>query len=321
MHSMSETTHTFTQVPQGERLDRALSAYLPELSRSQIQKLIDDGFVLVDGTRQKTGYKLRGTETLTVHIPPPPSERIEAEDIPLNILYEDADIVVIDKPAGLVVHPSLGNLHGTLVNALLFRYPDMANMAEVHEDGEGDAESAGRVGIVHRLDKDTSGVLVVARHLDALRALMGQFQARTVEKIYLALLDRRPKTTTGLIDAPIGRDPKMRQKMSVQASGRPAQTEYEIIDDSLAGMKTLVRVKLLTGRTHQIRVHMAFLGCPVVGDSVYGLRRISITGLTRQFLHAQQLSFDHPRTGERLSFQSPLPPDLAQALEQVREIV
>ncbi|MCS6836168.1 MAG: RluA family pseudouridine synthase [Anaerolineae bacterium] len=306
--------HLFTAPQGGQRLDRTLADCLPQLSRAQIQRLIDEGRVLVDGLRVKAGQKLRGGESLLVRLPPPQDSTPQPEDIPLDVVYEDDDLVVIDKPAGLVVHPSLGNVSGTLVNALLYRYPQMVDM-------QGDEDSEGRLGIVHRLDKDTSGLLVVARHLDALRNLMAQFQARTVKKYYLALLDRRPKTSTGLIDAPIGRDPRERQKMSVLASGKPAQTEFELLEDRYAGGRALVRLHLLTGRTHQIRVHMAFIGCPVVGDTVYGLRKSSIPALKRHFLHAHSLSFDHPRTGERLSFQSPLPDDLQALLESLREVI
>jgi len=306
--------HLFS-APQGnQRLDRILAEFLPQLSRAQIQRLIEEGRVLVDGLRVKAGIKLRGGEALLVRIPAPHDPTPQPEDIPLSIVYEDDDLVVIDKPAGLVVHPSLGSNSGTLVNALLYRYPQMVDM-------QGGEDSEGRLGIVHRLDKDTSGLLVVARHLDALRALMAQFQARSVEKHYLALLDRRPKTSTGLVDAPIGRDPRERQKMSVQAKGRPAQTQFELLEDRYAGGRALLRLHLLTGRTHQIRVHMAFIGCPVVGDTVYGLRKSSVPGLKRHFLHAHTLSFDHPVTGERLSFESPLPAELDAVLAALREVV
>lgn len=239
-----DESHLFTAAQGGQRLDRALAEHLPQLSRAQIQRLIDEGRVLVDGLRVKAGHKLRGGESLLVRLSPPQDRAPQAQDIPLNVVYEDDDLAVIDKPAGLVVHPSLGNVSGTLVNALLYRYPQMVDMQD-------DEDSEGRLGIVHRLDKDTSGLLVVARHLDALRALMAQFQARTVAKHYLALLDRRPKTSTGLIDAPLGRDPRQRQKMSVQASGKPAQTEFELLDDRYVGGRALVRLHLLTGRTHQ----------------------------------------------------------------------
>ncbi len=212
---------------------------------------------------------------------------------------------MIDKPAGLVVHPGAGNPSGTLVNAILARYPEIADMNYAPQ----------RRGIVHRLDKDTSGLILVARNAPTLHRLMRQFQKRTVEKTYVALLERAPKTPTGRIDMPIGRDPANRRKMAVLRSGRPAISEFTVVERFADG-KALVHVKLLTGRTHQIRVHMAFLGCPIVGDVLYGYRRQT---LPRQFLHAWRLCFDHPRTGERLCFESPLPPRLEAALADLRK--
>ena len=293
-------TLEFTVSPDdaGARLDMLVLAAIPDLSRVQVQALIKDGQVLVDGRKIKAGVKLRGGESVQVQRPPvasadePEESSIEPEDIQLKIVYEDEDVVVIDKRAGLVVHPGVGNPRGTLVNALLARYPELIEM----EDAE-DAE--GRMGIVHRLDKDTSGLLVVARNLETMRALMTQFRERTVTKQYLALLERRPKTETGVIDAPIARDPRQRKRMAVIQDGRPAVTEFDIIDDQFQDDRTLVRVTLRTGRTHQIRVHMAFIGCPVVGDRVYGYRKQRTT-LKRQFLHATTLIFQHPRTGETL---------------------
>lgn len=293
----------------GERLDKIVVARLGEgFSRTQAQKLIDDGNVSVDGAAIKAGAKLKGGEFIRIAIPvPAPQQDVQAEDIPLRIVYEDADIAVIDKPAGLIVHPGAGNEHGTLVNALLARYPEIEQIPIAPK----------RRGIVHRLDKDTSGLILAARNATAMHKLMAQFQARTVEKTYVTLVERPPKTTTGRIEAPIARDPGDRKRMAVQRGGRPAISEFETIQRYKEGY-ALLRVRLLTGRTHQIRVHMAFIGCPVVGDVVYGYRRQRL--MRGQFLHAARLCFDHPRTGERLCFEAPLSPRLQAVLESLTPI-
>jgi 23S rRNA pseudouridine1911/1915/1917 synthase len=290
-----------------DRLDKLVAAQLPNLSRARVQAIIKEGHVTVDGETAKSGVKLRGGETVRVSIPIEEDIPTEAEDIPLNVIYEDEVLAVIDKPAGLVVHPGSGVESGTLVNALLARYPELAAM--------NDAE--GRQGIVHRLDKDTSGLMVIARTAEARDTLMAQFQARTVDKTYLALLERAPKTRTGRVDAPIGRDPKQRKRMAVIREGKSAVTEFTIIDDEFREGQALVEVHLLTGRTHQIRVHMAFIGAPVVGDTVYGFRKQRI-GLKRNFLHAARLAFDHPVIGERMTFESPLPRGLQNILDKLR---
>lgn len=290
----------------GDRLDKAIMARIGErLSRTQIQGLIKAGAVTVDGTAFKAGQKLKGGELIRVHLPDPtPDETVMPEALPLHVVYEDSSLAVIDKPAGLVVHPGAGNRTGTLVNALLARYPQLADMPY----------DAARRGIVHRLDKDTSGLLVVALRSAAQRRLMAQFQARTVEKVYLALVERIPRTSIGRIEAPIMRDPQRRTRMMVSRDGRPAVSEFTVVEAFKSG-RALLRVRLLTGRTHQIRVHLAFIDSPIVGDRVYGFRK---PGLSRQFLHAAQLCFDHPRTGERLCFESPLPDDLEAALARER---
>jgi 23S rRNA pseudouridine1911/1915/1917 synthase len=290
----------------GDRLDKLIVARVGErLSRAQIQGLIKAGAVTVDGAAVKAGQKLKGGELIHVHLPDPtPDETVMPEALPLNVIYEDSSLAVIDKPAGLVVHPGAGNRSGTLVNALLARYPKLADMPY----------DASRRGIVHRLDKDTSGLLVVALRSVALRRLMAQFQARTVEKVYFALVERIPRTSTGRIEAPIGRDPHRRTRMMVSRDGLAAVSEFTVVETFKSG-RALLRVRLLTGRTHQIRVHLAFIDCPIVGDRVYGFRK---PGLSRQFLHAAQLCFDHPRTGERLCFESPLPNDLDAALARER---
>jgi 23S rRNA pseudouridine1911/1915/1917 synthase len=294
-----------------ERLDKILVRHLPDYSRNQIQEMISADLVLVDGESSKAGHKMKGGETILVTFPEEEERIIEPEDIPLTIVYEDDDIAVIEKEAGMVVHPGTGQETGTLVHALLARYPEIIDMQD-------DPQAEGRMGIVHRLDKDTSGLIVTARNTDALQALMGQFKIRITEKVYLALLERTPKTKEGRIDAPIGRDPKQRKRMSVVQGGKSAVTEFEVIDETFRDGRCLVKIKIETGRTHQIRVHMAFIGCPVVGDTVYGYNRQRL-GLKRNFLHAHELAFDHPTTGERLHFKSELPVGLVNTMEKLRE--
>jgi len=293
-----------------QRLDKFLLSHLPGYSRAQVQALIRSGCVLVNGEPRKTGYKFKGGEHVVVRIPPREESSVEPQDILLDIVYEDAHLAVIDKAAGMVVQPGPGNESGTLVNALLARYPELADMMD-------DPETQDRLGIVHRLDRGTSGLLVIARNKPTLLALMRQFQARSVEKVYLALLEQRPKSNSGLIDAPIARDPRQRKRMAVRRDGKSAQTEFEVLDDDFQGDRALVRLKLLTGRTHQIRAHMAFIGSPVLGDTVYGRRKQRVK-MKRQFLHAHELAFEHPVTGERLRFVSELPVGLRSVLEKLR---
>jgi len=301
----------FTVENEGERLDKILVARLGEYSRSQIQTLITDGAVTVDGQSAKPGHRMKGGERVVVNIPEEEEHVIEPQQIDLDIVYEDDDIAVIEKAAGMVVHPGIGNEDGTLVHALLWHYPDMVNMQD-------DPRAEGRMGIVHRLDKDTSGLIVIAKNIDALVHLMAQFKERTTDKTYLAMVERLPKTMLGRIDAPIGRDPKQRKRMGVVNGGKDAVTEFEVIDTEFRDGRALVRIKIETGRTHQIRVHMAFVGAPIIGDTVYGFNRQRI-GLKRNFLHAHELAFDHPTTGERLTFTSALPPGLQNTLDKLRE--
>lgn len=303
---------TFTADAAGERLDKLIVAHLGDrFSRSQVQAFIDAHHVQVNEQPAKPGWRVKGGETITLVIPPAPvietRRQIEPANIPLSILYEDDDIAVIDKPAGMVVHPGVHDEGGTLAHALLARYPQIAQIDYAPQ----------RRGIVHRLDKETSGLIVIAKHAVAMRRLMRQFAERTVEKEYLALCERPPRTITGRIEAPIARDPVHRKKMIVTRDGRPSTSEFNVIERFKAG-QTLVRIKLLTGRTHQARVHLAFINCPLVGDRVYGFRRQRF-GLHRQFLHAAKLCFNQPTTNERLCFESPLPPDLATTLETVRQ--
>ena len=300
----------FDSVTPKLRLDKFLLAHLPDYSRAQVQRLIRDGHALVDGKQQKTGYKFKGGEVVALRLPQQQQTQIEPEDIPLQVVYEDAHLAVIDKPAGMVVQPGPGHTRGTLVNALLWRYPELADM-------RGDADTAERLGIVHRLDRGTSGLLVIARDKATMLALMGQFKARTVDKVYLTLLERRPESISGLVDAPIGRDLRQRKRMAVRRDGKAAQTEFEVLDDDFQGGRALVRLRLLTGRTHQIRAHMAFIGCPVVGDGVYGFRKQRVK-MKRLFLHARELGFEQPVTGERLEFVSELPVGLRSVMEKLR---
>ncbi len=310
-HMMEEQENLleFTVEKAGERLDKLIVEHLDFLSRVQVQILIKEGSVSVDGVQVKPGIKLRGGEIIRVQLPieEEEEETPQPESIDLLVIYEDDDIAVIDKPAGLVMHPGVGNEDGTLVNALLARWPQMAQIKDPDN----------RKGIVHRLDKDTSGLIVVGKTEDAMYDLMGQFQERTVEKRYLALLERTPETHNGRIDAPIGRDPKQRKRMAVVRDGKPATTEFKILDTEFAGQNALVEFNLLTGRTHQIRVHAAFIGCPVVGDRIYGFRKQRIK-MKRLFLHSASLAFDHPETGERMSFESSLPSGLQQIMQKLR---
>ena len=293
-----------------QRLDQFVLGYLEGWSRAQVQSLIRDGRVKVNGKVEKTGYKCKGGETVTVDIPPQAEVSLKAEAIDLHVVYEDEHLAVVNKAAGMVAHPGIGNPSGTLVNALLARYPQLAAMMD-------DPQTKERLGVAHRLDKGTSGLMVAALRKPALLDLMRQFRERGVDKGYLALLEKRPESNQGRVDAPIARDPRQRKRMWVHRDGKPAQTEFTLLDDSFQGDRALVELRLLTGRTHQIRVHMAFIGCPVVGDAVYGFRKQRLK-LKRQFLHARELAFDHPITGERLRFAAPLPASLQNVLDKLR---
>jgi 23S rRNA pseudouridine1911/1915/1917 synthase len=284
----------------GERLDRYLGQRL-ELSRTQIQKLIADGFVTVNGQTAKAGLRLNAGDRLGVVLPPTPPSPLTPEAMPLNIIYEDDDLLVIDKPAGLTVHPAPGHPSHTLVNALLSHFPHLAALS-----------GSLRPGIVHRLDRDTSGVMVVAKNSLAQTKLVEQFRARSVAKAYLVLVKGHLTPENGVIEAPIGRDPRNRKKMAVVAKGREARTEYRV--KKYIGGYTLLEVFPETGRTHQIRVHLGAIGFPVVGDKVYGVRS---PFLSRQFLHASRLGFKLPSSGRYREFKSELPPDLAQALRDI----
>jgi 23S rRNA pseudouridine1911/1915/1917 synthase len=306
--SASSTIHEFRcSEAQEQRLDRFLLAQLPEYSRARLQALIADGLVTVDGNpARKSGQGVAKGSTVRVVIPPPAPARAEAEAIPLEVVFENDDAIVINKPAGMVVHPAAGHRTGTLVNAALGYAPGMQAVG-----GEE------RPGIVHRLDKDTSGLIVLAKNDSAHHWLQEQFRQRKAEKTYLALVDGEPPTPAGRVEAAIGRDPSHRQRMAVVRSekGREAITEYRVLERF--AKHTLLECHPLTGRTHQIRLHCAFLGSPVVGDTVYGLRKPSLP-IGRHFLHAAKLALMLPHEPDARSFEAALPPDLEQILVTLR---
>ena len=300
----------------GERLDRWLARVMPETSRARLQAVIAAGGVLVDGRAARPSLRLKAGQSVSVRLPAPRPADPLAEDIPITVVHEDRHLLVVDKPAGLVVHPGAGRASGTLVNALLHRVRDLSGVGGVL-----------RPGIVHRLDRGTSGLLVVAKDDATHLALSRQFSGRTVEKEYLAVVLGVPRAAEGTIDVPIGRDPIHRQRMSVRAPrGRAARSTYRVVE-ALDGA-ALLRVRIATGRTHQIRVHLAALGHPVAGDATYGGRRspasrrpearAALEALARPALHAARLAFTHPSSGERVSFDSPLPRDLQALLAALR---
>ncbi len=289
--------YTFMVDKPGARLDRYVGEKCPELSRTQAQKLIAGGYITLNDCSAKASLKLNIGDVVKVVIPPPPT--LSPEAIPLNIVYRDDDLLVIDKPAGLTVYPAPGHPAHTLVNAILSRFPELA-------------DNSLRPGIVHRLDKDTSGLIVVARNASAQADLISQFKARSVAKTYLALVKGHLEPEHGIIEADIGRDPRHRKRMAVVAEGREARTRYHVME--YIGDYTLLEVRPETGRTHQIRVHLSAIGFPVVGDKVYGVKSAY---LSRQFLHASSLGFKLPSTGEYVEFTSDLPPDLAEALKDI----
>jgi 23S rRNA pseudouridine1911/1915/1917 synthase len=293
---MDAQIHEFRSELAGLRIDQFVVMRLPGLSRARIQALLKAGHITLNGAEAKASAKLRVGDRVRVTQPPAVSADVEAQDIPLEVLFEDNDVIVINKPAGLVVHPAAGNRDGTLVNALLHHCRDLSGLGGVE-----------RPGIVHRLDKNTTGCLVAAKNDMAHRSLIRQFVGRSVVKIYLALVSGRLSKPSGELIAPISRHPIDRKKMAVVERGRSARTSWRVLRQLPCG--SLLECALHTGRTHQIRVHLKHLGHPLLGDDVYGKRG----DFLRPMLHAWKLAFSHPRTGESLSFQSPIPPDFVQA--------
>ncbi len=287
----------------GQRVDAFLAAQVGEMSRSQVQRLISQGMVQVDGRIVKTSHRLEAGERVTLQLEPEPETRLIPEDIPLEILHEDRDIIVVDKPTGLVVHPGAGRRTRTLVNGLLFRFPDLAAL-EPHD----------RPGIVHRLDKETSGVMVVARSPEALDSLREQFKARTINKRYLALVWGAIRHVEGKLTWPIGRHARHRDRISIKTrKPREAETRYKLLQ--VYEDFSYLEIHPLTGRTHQIRVHMAAAGHPLVGDGRYG-RRDGKGPSPRLFLHAGSLGLRHPGIGEDMTFTAALPMDLQEVLDR-----
>jgi 23S rRNA pseudouridine1911/1915/1917 synthase len=301
---VSDQVHHFHyEGEKGLRLDKYLVNCLPDLTRSRLQGLVEDGFVRVDGVMAvKSGMMLQGGESVEVRIPPPEPAGVQAEEIPLQIVFENDDLMIINKPAGMVVHPAAGHSRGTLINAALAYAPEI--------EGIGGEQ---RPGVVHRLDKDTSGLILMAKNDRAHQWLQEQFRSRQVEKTYLALVDGKPPTPQGRIEAPVGRDPSHRKQMAVvpESRGRAAVSEYRT--RTQYPKHTLLEVHPITGRTHQIRLHMAFLGCPIVGDTVYGHRTPTLA-LDRQFLHAWRIRVVLPGEEQLSQFEADLPSDLADAL-------
>ncbi len=305
---MSDTIHQFTYPDIGAgRLDKFLVEQMPEFTRSRLQGLIRDGFVQVKGkVATKAGQTVEAGMEVVVRVPPPQPSDLLAEDIPLEVIFENDDLIVVNKPAGMVVHPAAGHDSGTLVNAALAYAPDLEGIS-----GEQ------RPGLVHRLDKDTSGLILLAKNDRAHHWLQDQFRLRQVQKVYLALVDGHPPTPSGRIEAAIGRDPTQRKKMAVvpDQKGREAVSEY--FTRETFPEHTLLDVHPHTGRTHQIRVHLAFLGCPVAADLVYGRRKPSID-LDRHFLHAYKLTVRLPGEHEARTFEAPLPAELESVLADLR---
>lgn len=305
MSDRIETFHYDEQHP--DRLDKYLVSCLPEFSRARIQGLILEGFVSVNGApAKKAGQLVEDGFDVVVRIPPPVPSNLVAEDIPLDIIFENDDLIVVNKPAGMVVHPAAGHYSGTLVNAVLGYDPDL--------EGIGGEE---RPGLVHRLDKETSGLIILAKNERAHNWLQDQFRLRKVEKTYLALVDGKPPTPAGRVEASIGRDPSHRKKMAIVSpgKGREAVSEYKTLESFRN--HTLLEFHPHTGRTHQIRLHCLFLGCPIVGDSVYGKRTVTAT-IDRHFLHAFRLKIILPGEKQPRTFEADLPEELKAVLDEVK---
>jgi 23S rRNA pseudouridine1911/1915/1917 synthase len=309
--SIIETT--IGEAQQGLRLDKALAELLPDLSRERLKALIVEGQVTSGGRALNPSIKVAAGQVFAITLPATAESEVVAQDIPLVIVYEDADLIVIDKPAGMVVHPAVGNLDGTLVNALLHHCRDSLS-------GIG---GVARPGIVHRIDKDTSGLLVVAKSDKAHEGLAHQFSTHNIDRLYSAIVYGIPNPAAGIVDTWIGRSNSDRKKMAVHPDGRGkrAVTHYRVIDRMRGA--ALVECRLQTGRTHQVRVHLTHLGHPLIGDPVYGRERkgfksiLETLGFKRQALHAKRLGFIHPVSGEKLSFDSALPTDMQELLSEL----
>lgn len=303
---MEDFTYTISEAQKGERIDKALAMLEADWSRSQIQIWLKDGGVLVNGETVKTNYKVRPDDVIHVSVPDAEPLDIEAEDLNLEIVYEDADVLVVNKPRGMVVHPAPGHTSGTLVNGLMHQVTDLSGINGIM-----------RPGIVHRIDKDTSGLLMVAKNDKAHVSLVDQLVKKTVTRKYIALVHGHIPHDKGTIDAPIGRDARDRQSMTVVDSGKHAVTHFRVLERF--GNFTLIECRLETGRTHQIRVHMKYIGYPLAGDPKYGPKKtIEFDG---QALHAAVIGFIHPRTEEYLEFEAPLPQVFTDLIEEMKENV
>jgi 23S rRNA pseudouridine1911/1915/1917 synthase len=297
---------TFAAEESGQRLDVVVARQLPDLSRAQVQRLIRTGAVTVGGRPSKPAYRAEAGDQIAVIVPEETETPALPEPIPLDVIYEDEHLLAVNKPAGMVVHPAAGHSSGTLVNALLAHCPQAADVGGLR-----------RAGIVHRLDKDTSGLLLVAKDAETHSALQRQFKKRRVRKTYVALVEGSDVVPhEGVIEAPVGRDQRKRKQMTVSRTGRPAVTQYRVIE--AFRYNTLLEVRPHTGRTHQVRVHLAWMGYPLVGDRVYGRRKQRLLA-DRHFLHARELQFTHPATGDEVTLVAPLPRKLVAVLERLRK--
>lgn len=300
---MTQVSYTIEEQQQGERIDKAVSSIQNEWSRTQISNWITEGIVKVNGEAVKAKYKVKAGDVVEIIVPEAEPLDVIAENLDLEIVYEDADVLVVNKPKGMVVHPAPGHMTGTLVNGLMYHCTDLSGINGIM-----------RPGIVHRIDKDTSGLLMVAKNDKAHESLVEQLVNKTVTRKYTALVHGHIAHDKGTIDAPIGRDQKDRQKQAVVDKGKHAVTHFQVIERF--GDYTLVECRLETGRTHQIRVHMQYIGFPLVGDPKYGPRKTIDFG--GQVLHAGVLGFTHPTTGEYMEFEAPLPVDYVQLLDELR---
>lgn len=302
---MEEIVLKITEENNGERIDKYLSTVIEGKTRSFIQGLIADKAVTVNGKIIKSNYKLKSNDEIVIILPEPTELDVKAENIDLNIVYEDSDVIVINKPKNMVVHPAPGNYTGTLVNGLLYHCKDLSGINGVI-----------RPGIVHRIDKDTTGILVIAKNDEAHNSLAKQFKDHSIKREYYALVEGRFSKESGTIDKPLGRNKKDRLKMDIVEDGRRAVTHYEVLEQYDKGV-SLIKCTLETGRTHQIRVHMAFIGHPLVGDQTYGYKKQKFK-IEGQALHAKTLGFIHPTTGEYIEFTSDLPEYFEELIKKLR---